>query len=359
MKICIISTNLRFGGAERVAATLANGFYDHGHEVVIITNLFEKISYPLRDGITTTNLVSTNNNKIKKWSSAFKLARTAAKTYQPDVIIGIMELSSFIAKLSTIGLGTPVIASDHYSFERPKNVSYSFSEKLFKFHINKIYNTVTVLTEADKKVIGNRFKNVTVMPNPLFLETVKEIPKKEKVILAAGRIDGWYVKGFDVLIKAFAKLQGISSEWRLQIAGTGSDKNIAYLKELCIENKVEDSVDFLGFVNDMKSLYQKAAIFVLSSRYEGFGLVLIEAMSQGCAPIACDYKGRQREIIQDESQGLICLPDDVEALAQCMRKMIENSDYRVSVSQKAVKRSEHYSINNIIEKWEILLEQVV
>ena len=110
---------------------------------------------------------------------------------------------------------------------------------------------------------------------------------------------------------------------------------------------------------DFLKLYQKASIFVLSSRYEGFGLVLIEAMSQGCACIACDYKGRQREIIQNDSQGLCCEPDDVDALAEAMRKMMTDDQYRESVRKNAVERSKYYSLENTIQRWEKLLDKVV
>jgi glycosyltransferase involved in cell wall biosynthesis len=170
--------------------------------------------------------------------------------------------------------------------------------------------------------------------------------------------------------------------WRLQIAGTGSEESLQYLKNLCKENGVEDSVDFLGFVSDMELLYKKASVFVLSSRYEGFGLVLIEAMSQGCACIACDYKGRQREIMEtlpsppclgrgaevqnamgdpffETSTGILCPPEDVEALAAAMAKMIEDDEYRESVRINAVERSKYYSVENVAKKWDALLHQVV
>ena len=197
--------------------------------------------------------------------------------------------------------------------------------------------------------------------------------------MAAGRLDDWHYKGFDVLIKSFAKLLNGSKVaeprskvksndiafkireegWKLQIAGTGSEESLNYLKQLCRENGVEDLVEFLGFRKDVEKLYQDASIFVLSSRYEGFGLVLIEAMSQGCACIACDYKGRQREIIQNDSQGLCCEPDDVDALAEAMRKMITDDEYRESIRNNAVERSKYYSLDNIIGKWDDLLNKVV
>lgn len=376
MRILIVCSRLTGGGAERVAGLWANGFAEIGHEVLLVSNLLEEQTYQTDNRVKLYNLVSTNNNKIKKWGSAIGNVRNIAKKEQPNVIIGVMDTCSLVSKLATIGMDIPVFMTEHYAFERPQGLSKF--ERFSRYYLNRLYQGITVLTQADLTVIGNRLRNVFVLPNPLSLEVVAEIPHKEKVILAAGRLDAWYVKGFDVLIKAFSQLvQGLrfkvqgslkpnseelivkSGGWKLQIAGTGSEKNLNYLNQLCKENGVEDYVEFLGFQKDIEKLYQKASIFVLSSRYEGFGLVLIEAMSQGCACIACDYKGRQREIIQNDSQGLCCEPDDVDALAEAMRKMMTDDQYRESVRKNAVERSKYYSLENTIQRWEKLLDKVV
>ncbi len=383
MKIAIVCSRLCFGGAERVAVIWANGFMRNEHNVVLISNLFEEQTYHVDERITLCNLVSAKTNKIKKWCSAIWNVRRIVRKERPDVIIGVMETCSMVAKLGTIGVNIPVIMTEHYAFDRSPYGSLSKMEKLSKFTLNKFYNIVTVLTEEDRRVIGKKLNNVAVLPNPLSLSPI-DIRKvnKTRVLLAIGRLDAWFVKGFDVLIRAWGKLVSsslfqISSEgWKLQIAGTGSEESFIYLKQLCKENGVEDSVEFLGFRKDVEKLYQNASIFVLSSRYEGFGLVLIEAMSQGCACVACDYKGRQREIMIPEGQGskfnvqssnnkvelcetgILCEPDDVEALAEAMKKMIVDDEYRESVRAKAIERSKYYSIENTMNRWEELLNQL-
>ena len=281
-----------------------------------------------------------------------------------------MEICSFISYLATLGLNIPVIMTEHNSFERPASAPMSFRKKLFKFWINKLYKHITVLTQADKQYIGNRLKNIEVMPNPLFLKPIKVIPSKEKTALAAGRIDDWHYKGFDILLQAWSKIQDQGSElqeWWLKIAGAGNANSLNYLKSLLTDadwvqteggwKSEKYHVEFLGFQKDMESLYKKSEIFILSSRYEGFGLVLIEAMSQGCAPIACDYKGRQREIIQDDSQGLCCEPDNIDKLTDAIKKMMIDEDYRKTVQQNAVERSNFYNLNHIISMWEVYLKR--
>lgn len=378
MKIFIVCSNLRYGGAERVAATLANGFLEYGYKVVIVTNLFEKINYPLHKGIIVENLVATNDNKLKKWSSAIPILHKHLKKHLPDLVIGIMPTCSFIARIATIGMKIPVIATEHNSFERPPCAPMSFISKFSKFQINKIYQYITVLTQADKIAIGNRFKQLTVMPNPLFLTPTLVIPPKDKFVLAAGRIDDWHYKGFDILLQAWSKIMNNekmrNANWWLKIAGAGKKESFEYLMSIFEDpdftyqassdgqktwRSEKYHVEFMGFQKDMDKLYQKASIFVLSSRYEGFGLVLIEAMSQGCACVACDYKGRQREIIQDDKQGLCCEPDDVHALAEAMIKMVMDDDYRENVRKNAIERSEYYSIENTMVRWNRLLQDIM
>ena len=424
MKIFIVQSHLGGGGAERVGVMLANGFSLRGHDVTIATDLKAKQNYIPLSSVKIVNIVSSKKNVLIKWCYAIWNLRNICAESRPDVIIGIMQLSSFVSKVSTIGLGIPTIMMEHYYFESPNGLT-SF-EKFCKFYLNKVYPIVTVLTSADKILAEQSLKHIVIMPNPLALKPVVNKGVRSNVLLAIGRLDAWYYKGFDVLIKSFAKLLNGSKVaeprsrfksndiafkireegWKLQIAGTGSEESLNYLKQLCKENGIEDSVEFLGFMKDVEKLYQEASAFVLSSRYEAFGLVLIEAMSQGCACIACDYKGRQREIMSPTSTlpswggessvespslgtrnmnpdarlsrfrsydgertqnipveacetGILCEPDNVNALADAMTKMITDDEYRESVRKNAIERSKYYSIENTMDRWEKLLGQVV
>ncbi len=370
MKILIVCAKLNGGGAERVGVMLANGLAKRGHNVSMLSNLMVPVVYQVSEQVKLSNLVSTNNNKFTKWFSAIKNVRKTIQKERPDVIIGIMGLCTLISYIANIGFKIPLVMTEHNSFERPASAPMPLYLKVLKFYCNRLYKHITVLTEADKKAIGNRLKGITVMPNPLQLTPVSKIPVKEKIVLAAGRLDSWHYKGLDLLIKAWGKLNGeytyengqrspADEGWRLQIAGTGNEKSLNYLRQLCVEKGVNNSIDFLGFRNDIEDLYKKAEVFVLSSRYEGFGLVLIEAMSQGCACVACDYKGRQSEIITDDSMGLCCEPENIELLANNIGKIVSNDKYRKQVQCNAVERSKHYSLEIITTKWEQYLTSII
>ena len=379
MKIQIVCPRLCHGGAERVAVTLANGFVEKGHQVSFITDFYEEQTYTLNDSIKVYNLVSATKSKVLKWLSAVWNVRKSIKRERPDAIIGIMETCSLVSRIASINTGIPVIATEHNSFEWPDSDPMPSIRKFYKHYVCKVYRVVTVLTDADKKAIGSRLKNAVVMPNPLAISPIEKVPSKTHIVLAAGRVDNWCTKGFDVLIKAWGVIMNNEefkkeySGWRLQIAGAWrGDNTLTYLNDLAKECGVEDQIDYLGFISDIQSLYQKASIFVLSSRYEGFGLVLIEAMSQGCACIACDYKGRQREIMSPTpafpcregeievcENGILCEPDDVEALAEGIKRMMEDEEYRKRVQRNSIERSKAYSVDQTIQRWEQLLNQLV
>lgn len=432
------------GGAERVGVVLSNGFAEKGHEVYLLSNTNLDIAYPISSSVHVVNIFHNTTNKIKKWIGAVRQLKKEIKKHHPDVILGIEETCSLIAKIASRGQRTHVICTEHNSYQRPPSAPMGRMEWFMKYQMTKIYECVTVLTEADRDYIGSRLKNVVVMPNPLSLQPVEAVPGKKKVVLAAGRLDVWHYKGFDLLIRAYAKavssfknqvsssshseaaepstavsslkeyqdsrfkiqdskesepetnlkpetklISGTtetcnlklaedlqeSSAWRLQIAGTGSEESLDYLKQLCKENGVEDTVDFLGFRTDIEELYKQSEIFVLSSRYEGFGLVLIEAMSQGCACVACDYNGRQREIFEELKDGrieelksgsykeckngILCEPDNVEALAEGIKRMMEDEEYRKEVQRNSVERSKAYSVDRTIQRWENLFDQMI
>ena len=366
MKILIMVHNLTGGGAERVAALWATGFTQLGYEVgmVLSCKKHTPITYTVPNSVKMYNLVGNEQvawvaNKLHRRLHIdhyyIRRLRAVLKEFQPDIAIGVLQPWAEWARKASVGMNIKIVNTEHNSFERPKSAPMTSSERKKKFDWNKRYDQVTVLTQADKDLVKSQLDNVAVLPNPLAFEPVKTVPQKEKIILAAGRLDAGHYKGFDILIKAFGMT---SNDWSLQIAGGGSPKSIAKYKALAKECGVADRIQFMGYISNPVPLYQQASIFVLSSRYEGFGMVLIEAMSQGCAPIACDYKGRQREIITTDEEGVICPVDDAETLAKAIDKMISDDEYRHRVQANAIERSKYYSLENIKDRWERIFQSI-
>jgi glycosyltransferase involved in cell wall biosynthesis len=358
MKIFIVCTRMTGGGAERVGVMLANGFAMKGNDVSIITDVYQKATYDIDNHVKVLPLHTKTKNKITKWLSSLYMIRHHVSNNRPDVIIGIMHTCSAFSKIACIGLDIPVVLTIHHALERIETYPLPFTERMIDTISPLFYNITTVLTKADKEYWAKR-KNIVVMPNPSSFPQSTGTLHKENVLLAAGRISDWYYKGFDILIEAWGEIASKYPEWKLEIAGNGSKDNFDFLKEKAIDNGVVDRIEFLGYRTDMQNLYQKAAIYVLSSRSEGLPMVLIEAMSQGCACVATDFKGRTKEIITNDDEGILCNPEDVDALAKGMERLIIDDEYRNRLQQNAIKRSEYFRLDNIVGMWESLLSKLV
>lgn len=355
----IVIPRLCYGGAERVGVVLANGLARAGHEVTVVSNLLDPVTYELDADIDVLPLVSENRPAWRKWMSAARLLRRHVRNSRPDVVIGIMALCSLLARLAVVGLHIPVVATEHDAFDRPEGMSLSAYGYITKFWTNRLFSHVTVLTEADRRVIGRRLRRVSVMPNPLAAQPLKDVPAKRNVVLAAGRLYDWEYKGFDLLVEAWGRVAPAHPGWRLEIAGVGEEADRRRLLSWAAQWGVSGSVELLGFRSDIQDVMARSAVFCLSSRYEGFGLVLIEAMSQGCACVAADYRGRQSEIITRPEEGLTCAVGSADAIADALERIISDDDYRQRVQRAAIERSKFYAVGHVVQLWEKLLREVV
>lgn len=374
MKIFLVCNSLGGGGAERVHVNLANGFAKRGHEVYLIADVNQPASYPVDEQVHVLPLCPQSSNKFVKWGKAVLWLRKYMKQYKPDVVIGNMHLCSLISRIASVGLHTPVVMTIHHALESKAYDGFSKIEKFLDRYTPSLYAATTVLTKADYIVMNEKYhhqKNIHVMPNPLtflplsiegqYLKNEKgEIVAKENVILAAGRMNDWKYKGWDILIQAagLIKQQLRSESWKIMIAGGGPESSRTFLAKLCEQEGVNDCIEFMGYRNDIKELMQRASIFCLSSRSEGLPMVLIEAMSQGCAPVACENLGRTREIITNDDEGLLFKTADIDDLAKRLSSMISTPSKRNQIQSAVIKRSEYYQIDNIVKMWETLFNTV-
>lgn len=358
MRIFIACNYLGGGGAERVAVILANGFVARGHEVFIIADLERYRSYQLDSRVKELSLHTTGIGIKRRLIQGVKNMRRYAKLYHPDVIIGNMHICSLISRIGTIGMKIPVILTIHHALESD---TYHFSRKIrfLDRYTLWMYPAFTVLTHPDKDCLKKREKYACVMPNPLTFVPVEEMPRKENIIMASGRLDDWKYKGWDILIKTWSKIASKYPDWKVLIVGTGSESSLNFLKNMATEHHVANRIEFLGFRNDIELLYKKSSIFLLSSRSEGLPMVLIEAMSQGCAPVATDFKGRTREIITTDSEGLLANPEDVDLLSEHISRLIDDPALLRKIQRGAVERSKYYLTDHILDFWEEYLNAVV
>jgi putative UDP-galactose--lipooligosaccharide galactosyltransferase len=358
MKILFLTHTLNTGGAERVGANIANGLQELGWDVIVLANKKGEITYPLNSNIKLKWFNAESGHRLLKGFRVLKQLIKILNEEKPDVIVEILHVfpHELLLARKFANWKCPIIITEHDSYERPACAPMSRYLHYKKWILDKKYDYITVLTKADKDYIGNRLKNVKVMYNPLFLEPLKKVPIKEKTILTIGRLDAWHYKGFDILISAWHDISEQFPDWNLRIIGAGSQETHQYLRDLA---KGIDNISFADYTTNIIEEYKKAAIYCLSSRYEGWGLVMVEAMSQGCATIACNYKGRQAECIKDRFDGLLCEPDNITELTLRIKELILDNDLRSRIQSNALLSSKRFKYNQISKEWDTFLKSII
>jgi glycosyltransferase involved in cell wall biosynthesis len=213
-------------------------------------------------------------------------------------------------------------------------------------------DALTVLTSQDARNY-ERALDGSAPPMWLIPNTVQQIEPPHadlsaRRILAAGRYT--YQKGYDLLIPAFAPVAAKHPDWQLKICGRGRDE--AKLRRLVERHGLEDQVDLAGPTDDVPGEMAQASIYALSSRFEGFPLVLIEAMSKGMAVVAFDCPTGPADIIEDHRSGLLVPPKDVEGFSAALMEMIEDEELRYRCGPAAVERARDYTLASIGPKWD-------
>ena len=160
-------------------------------------------------------------------------------------------------------------------------------------------------------------------------------------------------KGFDVLLRAFARCHPQNLQWSLIILGEGEERG--RLEALAVQLGIESAVRLPGYVPDASRLLRDGDLFVLSSRYEGFPNALLEAMACGLAVISTDCPSGPGEIVRHGVDGLLIPPEDVDALSIAMRQLIATPDDRKRLGSRAVEVVERFSLTSVMRSWDELL----
>lgn len=220
--------------------------------------------------------------------------------------------------------------------------------------VGEKYNKTILLSERDKKSWG--FTNAEVIPNPLTYNPIEEcIDYSVKKVIACGRIS--YQKGFDLLVQSWAIVAKRYPDWKLTILGRrkGVEDNLdEQIKELGLESTIQ----VLTTQEDVIQHYIEHSIFVLSSRYEGFGMVLTEAACCGLPLVSFDCPSGPAEIIEDGKTGYIAENLNINDLAQKLMLLMNDEEKRKEMGLAAKKSMEKYSIDLIMNQWNSLFLQI-
>ena len=194
-------------------------------------------------------------------------------------------------------------------------------------------------------------KKVIVVPNPVSYYTDKNVikPKVKGRIITVGRLAEQ--KRLDRLIEAFALISDDYPEWFVDIFGDGSLRDV--LEGLIRKNRLLGRVNIYPSIRNIMEEYQRSQFFVLSSDYEGFGLVLVEAMACGIPVVSTDCPHGPSDIIDDGNTGLLTKMD-VKDMAKKMEWMITHDRDRVIMGEKAYEAAANFKIDVIMPKWEAI-----
>ena len=210
-----------------------------------------------------------------------------------------------------------------------------------------------ILTEEDSSN-WDMLSNKTVIPNPLTKYPDVHSSQKSKTVISVGRYDP--VKGFDMLIDAWAIVSNTHPDWRLKIIGPG-DKT-PYMEQVK-RLKLERYVSCMGASNRIYDEMAEASFYVLSSRSEGFGLVLVEAMAVGLPCVAFSCSPGPRSIVSHHQNGILVEKDNVLKLAEAICYMIENNLIREEYAVQAQIDAARYRVENIMQKWITLFDMIM
>lgn len=366
MKVLIFIFTMSRGGAARVTSSLCQEMTKNGYQVHLATNIeTNPIFYEVPDSVVTHQYYAQKQdsgllNSLKMNFAYCRLARQIIKRVSPDVIIAVEPRMFLYAKLGNIGLGIPIIASEHTTFDIKHDVIKH--NVLINFIRHRLYgtaNALTILTKKDYNLLGRKFPNKTVIYNPLSFPVLDYPTNRKKNILCAGRLDAWKIKGFDTILDCWQRIASEYPDWVLEIAGDGTVESTDFLRTTINNKGLSDRVVLLGQVDNMQEKLSQTAIFALPSRVEGFPMVLMEAMSQGCACVAYEVSGAVYEMINNGEDGIIVPDSDVDSFVEGLSRLIESAELRDKISKNALASVQRFSPSSFMKSWDDLIKRVV
>lgn len=352
MKVLFFYYGLVGGGAERVLALVGNRLVDRGFEVTIVTNPVEPV-YQLDERVKLEHYGFENKRRLQYRIALIQSMRRKLKEHRPDVAVGVSDFYATYLRIASIGLGIKIVASDHCAFKRTPNIGgadLSPQAKFMQYCVYPFMDKVFVLTNQDKNDAWYS-KNIVVMPNPCSFRPLESHNNRVKKIIAVGRIDHWNCKGFDLLLRVWSKIYKDYPEWDLCIYGKGSEASVKTLSKFDTVEDLHRKAHLVQFQSNIIDCYRNSSIFVLPSRSEGFPMVLVEALSQGCACLACENLNRTKDIIDSDDCGLLFQTGNVEDLEQKLRRLVEDQKLRDKLSANGIERSKQFSVERIVDKW--------
>lgn len=356
------------GGMERVLVNKVTYLVERLHWDVSIVTTDQKgrpSFYPLPAGVRVTDLgINYSDDNVKSVTGKIlgylqkrrrhkRLLTSLLEREKPDIVVSLYPSeSSFIPDIKD---GSKKVLELHFC----KYFRLQYGRKgllgiidKWRTHqderIVRRFDKFVVLTNEDKEYWGN-LHNIEVIPNAAMNMGRHFSDVANHRVIAVGRLD--YQKGFDRLIQAWCYIQrdGRYQDWHLDIFGQGEWHEM--LENMISERNLNDSIRLNNPTNQIGREYAQSSLIVMTSNYEGFGMVLVEAMACGVPAVAFDCKCGPRDIISDGENGLLVSNGDIPGLAGAMMKLMGDYELRRRMSVKARQVVDTYSEKAVMDKW--------
>ena len=356
MKLLYIVPNINNeGGVARVLSIKANYLVEKlGYEVHILTQNegFSPLFYSFNSNIIFHDIL-LKGNFFQFFNSFSKGLKSKIKAIQPDIIVvcdnGLKAyLIPFILKNKV-----PLVLEMHSSKfveerESDKNiltkVAFNCFHALKKTGIKK-YDRFVV--ETSESITEWNVNNTIVIPNPLWFTSVRSSTLENNKVIAVGRHT--YEKGFDRMLQIWKKVIAKHPDWILEIYGKSNES--IDLRELAKSLDISKNVVFYEPVRNINEKYLQASFYLMTSRFEGFGMVLIEAMASGLPCVAYDCPCGPRGVLSQKEDGFLIENGNESDYVKAVETLIENVKLRREMGKKAKLSSEKYHIDAIMETW--------
>jgi GalNAc-alpha-(1->4)-GalNAc-alpha-(1->3)-diNAcBac-PP-undecaprenol alpha-1,4-N-acetyl-D-galactosaminyltransferase len=348
------------GGAERIMSLLAGELVARGHDVWLVTLAQTGEDFFLVDSRVHRLGLGLSRESTRIWDALYanvcriRALRRAVMSAAPDVVLSFMTRTNVLVLLACNGLRVRVVVSERVD-------PASHRERLLWRGLRSLLyqraDAVVVQTERVAAWFRRRLwrrDRVVVIPNlvvPGEQTLDPSEPPPQPFILGAGRLV--HQKGFDILIRAFGAVAPDAPQLQLVIAGEGPEAQ--RLRELAAGLGLGSRVTFLGNVRNLSALMRHAVAFVLSSRYEGFPNVLLEALACGLPIVATDCPEGPREILAHGQYGLLVPCNDAAALAGAIARLMADAQLRQRLSALGPIATAPYEKCRVVDAWESVL----
>ena len=360
-KIGILIENIaELSGGKRVAVNIANELTNY-YDVYIINWYDEKIIFNLSDKIKIFHLLKAKRRMRYDYFQLLLNLRNIIKNENIDSILVIGRYISIFSFFSVISTKCKLVVCEHNSLEGYKTIAKNIKSKICNSFILLCYkylaDKIVFLTERDvnlyKKIFNERNKTVKIYN---FLDEKLLDPynsykynQNSKKIITVGRID--YQKGYEYLVQVAKIVFAKHPDWQWHIYGDGEQNYKNKIIDLIKQNNLENHLILQGNHSNIYDLYQNYSFYVMTSRYEGLPMVLLEAKAKKLPIVSFDINSGPSDIIRDGVDGFLIKPFDCEAMADKICELIENPELRQKLSDDAHGNLDKFSKEKIIKQW--------